>query len=72
MVFAKSVSAARRAAVVEQAMAGADIDGEQARLVRMVEYYFDGRTDPADRELICLLTTITDWYGAGRDAGRGL
>lgn len=64
VVFAKSVSAARRAAVVQQAKAGADIDGEQARLVRVVEYYVEGRTDPAERELICLLTSVTDWRQA--------
>ena len=61
VVFAKGISAKRRAAVLDAAKAGDEIDGEHARLVRVIEYYIDGR---ADRELICLLTTITDWTHA--------
>jgi hypothetical protein len=61
VVFAKGISAKRREQIVERARAGEDVDDEHSRLVRVVEYYIDGR---ADRELICLLTTITDWAHA--------
>jgi hypothetical protein len=64
VVFAKGISAKRRAQIVGAAKAGEDIDGEHARLVRVIEYYIDGRTDPADRELICLVTGVTDWTRA--------
>ena len=61
VVFAKGVSAKRREWIVEQAKAGVDIDDAHARLVRVIEYYVDGRSD---RELVCLLTSITDWAHA--------
>jgi hypothetical protein len=41
----------------------ADIDA-RARLVRVVEYEVTDRGDPAQRELICLLTTILDPHDA--------
>jgi hypothetical protein len=58
VVFAKGVSAKRRERIVGQARAGVDIDDGHARLVRVIEYHVEGRSD---RELVCLLTSITDW-----------
>jgi Insertion element 4 transposase N-terminal len=50
----------RRAAVIEAARAGQDIDPGDAHLVRVVEYTVPDREGSGSGELIVLLTTITD------------
>jgi hypothetical protein len=49
-----------RQALIEAARAGHDLDPEQARLVRVVEYTVPDRDGDGKDELICLITTITD------------
>lgn len=49
-----------RQALIEAARAGRDLDPEQARLVRVVEYAVPDRDGDGNGELICLVTTITD------------
>ena len=49
----------RRAAIIEAARAGQDIDPDDAHLVRVVEYDVPGREGSGSGELIVLLTTIT-------------
>ncbi|WP_194900154.1 IS4 family transposase, partial [Catenulispora pinisilvae] len=62
LVFAKGTAAGIRVRLLAAARAGRDVSaGGQARLVRVVEYYVNGRTPaPAGRELICLITNLTD------------
>jgi len=54
------LSTAARARLLEAARAGREPDPERARLVRVVEYEVEDRGNAADRELFCLLTTLTD------------
>ena len=49
-----------RAALVEAARAGHDLDPRQARLVRVVEYTVPDRTGNGTGELIALITTLTN------------
>jgi hypothetical protein len=51
-----------RAPLIEAALRGEDLDQEQARYVRVIEYEVPGRD--GDDELICLITTITRWQEA--------
>ena len=51
---------ARRAAVTAAATAGADLDPDDGRLVRVIEYTVPDRFGNGSGELIALLTTITD------------
>ena len=50
---------ARRAAIIEAARAGQDIDPADAHLVRVIEYDVPDREGSGTGELIVLLTTIT-------------
>ena len=68
VVFAETVSSEQRADLLDRARAGRRPDPGEARVVRVVEYYVDGRGPDTGKELICLLTTITDHRRAS--AGR--
>jgi hypothetical protein len=50
---------ARRAAIIEAARAGQDIDPDDAHLVRVIEYDVPDRDGSGTGELVVLLTTIT-------------
>jgi hypothetical protein len=52
--------AGRRAGILEAARAGADLTGEPAHLVRVVEYDVPDREGNGSGELIALLSTILD------------
>jgi hypothetical protein len=54
----------RRAAVIDAARAGQDIDPGDAHLARVIEYTVPDREGSGSGELIVLLTTITDPAGA--------
>jgi Insertion element 4 transposase N-terminal len=60
VVFAATIRRPERERILAAARAGADLDERKARLVRVIEYQVTDRGQDADRELICLLTTITD------------
>jgi hypothetical protein len=60
LIYAPSVKTAARARLLQAARAGQETDPERARLVRVVEYEVEDRGDTTDRELFCLLTTLTD------------
>jgi hypothetical protein len=60
VVFAPKTPTAARDRIVARARAGHAIDDERARLVRVIEYEITDRGAPGERELVCLLTTITD------------
>jgi hypothetical protein len=67
VVFAARLANAARHSLLQAARAGDDLSAhrDQARLVRVIEYYMDGAgPDPGQRELICLLTTILDPHRA--------
>jgi hypothetical protein len=49
-----------RQALIEAARAGEDLDPDQARAVRVVEYTVPDRDGDGKDELICLITTIGD------------
>lgn len=49
-----------RQALVDAAQAGQDLDPEQARMVRVVEYTVPDREGDGKGELICLITTLAD------------
>lgn len=49
-----------RQALIDTARAGRDLDPDQARAVRAVEYTVPDREGDGTDELICLITTITD------------
>jgi len=53
-----------RERIIEAAKAGQDLDEDQARLVRVVEYEVPDRKGDGKGELICLVTTITEWTQA--------
>jgi hypothetical protein len=50
----------RRERLVEAAGAGAEVDDDEAMLVRVIEYTVPDRDPGEDGELICLITTILD------------
>jgi hypothetical protein len=60
LIYVPSVKTAARARLLEAARAGREPDPGRARLVRVVEYEVENRAAAADRELFCLLTTLTD------------
>ena len=60
LIYAPSVKTAARARLLQAARAGQEVDPERTRLVRVVEYEVEDRGDKTDRELFCLLTTLTD------------
>jgi hypothetical protein len=59
VVYASGTTASARADLLKDASAGRELDPERARVVRVVEYEVPDRGTDAERELICLLTTIT-------------
>jgi hypothetical protein len=61
------IRGARRAAVVQGAREGRDVDPDVAHLVRVVEYTVPDRVGNGAGELIVVLTTITDPDAAGAD-----
>ena len=54
------VTGKKREALIEAARRGDDLDGDQARHVRVVEYEVPDREGDGKDELIALVTTITD------------
>jgi transposase IS4-like protein/DDE family transposase len=56
---ARVKGSAVRANLLEQARAGEELEPGAARIVRVVEYEIPDRGTDAERELVCLLTTIT-------------
>jgi hypothetical protein len=63
VVFAPRLANPARRELLAAARAGDDLSAhrDQARLVRVIEYYMDGAgPHPGQRELICLLTTMVD------------
>lgn len=48
----------RRDGLIEAARAGQDLDGDEAAVVRVIEYTVPNRDPGEDGELICLITTI--------------
>ena len=54
------VTGKRREALIEAARRGDDLDEDQARYVRVVEYEVPDRDGDGKDELIALVTTITD------------
>jgi hypothetical protein len=61
----------QREALIEAARRGEDLDPDQARPVRVVEYEVPDRDGDGERELICLVTTILDPRQAPRGRPRG-
>ena len=59
LVSPKIKGTARRA-LIEAARRGEDLDNDQARHVRVIEYEVPGRDGDGKGELIALITTITD------------
>ena len=64
VVFPARIRRVERDRILAAARAGGDIDGDKARLVRVVEYQIPDRGNGTDRELICLATTILDPHDA--------
>ena len=60
VVFPARVRRPERDRILADVHAGRPVDGGKARLVRVVEYQIPDRGRDAERELICLLTTILD------------
>jgi transposase IS4-like protein/DDE family transposase len=61
VLFEARAGAGARTRILSAAKTGDDLQGEDAaRLVRVIEYEVPDRGEKGDRELICLLTTITD------------
>jgi hypothetical protein len=60
LVFPARIRRPERDRILAAARAGRDIDADKARLVRVVEYQIPDRGNDAERELICLLSTILD------------
>jgi hypothetical protein len=60
VVFAARVRRPERDRILAAARAGREIDEDKARIVRVVEYQIPDRGREADRELICLATSILD------------
>jgi hypothetical protein len=64
VVLSSRVRGPARTRLTEAARHGRDLDPEQARYVRVIEYEVPDRGVDADRELICLITTLTTLAGA--------
>jgi hypothetical protein len=62
------VSPARRRLLTGAAGRGEDLDPDQARCVRVIEYDVPDREGDGKDELIVLVTTITDWQAAPAQA----
>jgi Insertion element 4 transposase N-terminal/Transposase DDE domain len=62
LIFAPGTSAARKAALLAAARAGAQADEARGRLVRAAEYTVPDR-GREDSELICVITTVLDPAG---------
>jgi Insertion element 4 transposase N-terminal len=62
------VHGARREALTGAAGRGEDLDEDQARYVRVIEYDIAGRDGGGQDELIILVTTITGWQAAPAQA----
>lgn len=60
VVFPARIRRPERERILAAARAGHDIDEGKARIVRVVEYQIPDRGNDAERELVCLLTTILD------------
>ncbi|MER5918437.1 IS4 family transposase [Streptomyces sp. NPDC001982] len=60
VVVSPEVKNTARTRLIEAARRGGDLDPDQARYVRVVEYEVPDRGVEADPELICLITTLTD------------
>lgn len=58
----------RRAALIEAARRGEDLDPDAARHVRVIEYDVPDREGGGKDELIVLVTTITGWRQAAAEA----
>jgi len=58
------VTGKARGQLIEAARAGEDLDEDKARLVRVIEYEVPDRDGDGKGELICLITTITEWTQA--------
>jgi hypothetical protein len=54
-------NARRRRQLIEAALRGEDLPQDQARYVRVIEYEVPDREGDGKDELICLITTITEW-----------
>jgi len=67
VVIDSRIQRQRREVIRAAARAGGQLDPAQARVVRVVEYEVPDRGDPAKRELIALLTTITDPHRASAE-----
>jgi hypothetical protein len=61
LIHPKLAKDKQRAPLIAAALRGADLDPAQARYVRVIEYEVPDRDGDGDDELICLITTITDW-----------
>jgi hypothetical protein len=59
VVYSAQVKGAARTRLLEDVRAGRQLDPQRARVVRVVEYEIPDRGTDAERELVCLLTTIT-------------
>jgi hypothetical protein len=53
--------ARRRQQLIAAALRGEDLPEDQARYVRVIEYDVEDRDGGGKDELICLITTITEW-----------
>jgi hypothetical protein len=62
LIFAPGTPAARKAALLAAARAGAQVDEARGRLVRAAEYTVPDRGSE-DSELICVITTVLDPAG---------
>jgi hypothetical protein len=61
----------KRDALIAAARRGEDLDGDQARYVRVIEYDVPDREGEGKDELIVLVTTITGWRAAPAQALAG-
>ncbi|MGI5142929.1 IS4 family transposase [Streptomyces sp. CA-106110] len=64
LVYSPRLNTAARGRLLEDARAGREVDPAAARVVRVVEYEVPDRGTDAERELVCLITTITDHANA--------
>jgi hypothetical protein len=64
VIFPARIRRPERDRILAAARTGQHIDEGKARLVRVVEYQIPDRGTQADRELVCLLTTILDPHDA--------
>lgn len=64
MVAGPAVSQSRRDQMLAAAVAGADLDPDQAQVVRVVEYTIEDREGNGSGELICVITSLLDPHDA--------